>query len=179
MSDWDNPRTWLVNAVVGAADLNAAIRDTIKNIVDPPRACIRTAVAPSVPDSTIRVLSGVTGDWTALYNKSFTGIYPYDGVAAPGILTASIAGLWTVRVKAAWGTDPNGDRTVYIYRNGTEIDRNTTRAHFGVNPHQQLVREVELNAGDTIQVAVRQTSGSTIPLLSGGVEVAIRLVAKL
>ena len=96
--------------------------------------------------------------------------------ADSGRLTAPIAGAYLMTTNVAWDVDPtpSGAREVSIRKNGTTVVARAAQGDSSTlattdTSDQSLTTIVRLNAGDFVEVFVRQSSGAALDVLTSGV----------
>ena len=93
--------------------------------------------------------------------------------ADSGRLTAPIAGAYLVTANVSWVADPTPTATtareLNLRRNGSTLIARVVQLDGAANTVDQSVTQVvRLNAGDFVEVVVRQTSGAARDVLSSG-----------
>ena len=116
-----------------------------------PAALIHRTSAFSVPENDVTTLP--------LPSERFDNQAMHEAGANESRLTAPIAGLYLVEAMVPWANDATGTRQLTIRRNGTTtVVTTTAAAAAGSNTNNQQVSLVtRLNAGDYVEVTLRQT----------------------
>lgn len=117
-----------------------------------------TTLSVAHATDTVLPFTTLVKDTSGSYNTS-TGLY-----------TCSVQGLYQVNAKVHWASNGAGDREIKLYKNGSFY---RSMAYFLAPPvggdfgHNGMV-QVECNAGDTLGIYVRQTSGGALNVGSSG-----------
>ena len=89
--------------------------------------------------------------------------------ADSGRLTAPIAGAYLVTANVTWDPNNAGAREINLRRNGNTLVARVVQLNGGVNTVDQSVTQIlRLNAGDFVEVVVRQTSGVALDAITSG-----------
>lgn len=177
MTAWTSPKTWSAGAAVTAAELNAEVRDNLKNIDE------RLTVQGITSTSTVQPVLSARYGWSA-YTETFDcndGVDKAVQFAESDEEFKSIAGMHTDSAAARWfpgggsydfhvsawvqfAANGTGRREVWLERSdGTEYNRlriPTTGSAASTNI--QCVADITLNAGQYLIMYIRQSSGSTL-----------------
>lgn len=120
-------------------------------------AVVTNSVAQSITNdtSTVVTISTVVKDDFGLRNPAF-----------PNRLTANFRGLWMVVGDVEWAANAVGRRQVGFLLNGaaTPTFNNDHQAFTALTQGQNTVGLYPLNAGDFVEMVVRQTSGGALNL---------------
>src|SRR5574343_520667 len=118
---WTTPKTWTVDEVVGASDMNTHLRDNLNALKTPP-----TFVTAFTSGTTL-VLSSTASTFTAMSSGLTAGLTTYGG-AVMVYLQAQIAAdaATTRRLCIDWDVDGTLLRADYAYGIGRVNITNTT-----------------------------------------------------
>jgi hypothetical protein len=136
---------------------------------------VTTAKFGTIPSARVENTTGLntatSTDTLVSYNtETFdtAGLHSSDN---PSRLTAPVAGTYQVTGQIEWDSVANGYRFLIIRRNGT------TRSGVSLIPvstanfvYQQVTSLVKMNAGDYVELVIRQTSGGNLDVIGGGDE---------
>lgn len=148
-------RTWTAGEVVTAAMLNANIRDAINFGINAPALIARATVKYNVPNQ----------QWTPMSYET-VDVDPYGGhsSSSPSRYTAPLPGVYRVSGQVDIDNNANGFRSIRIQVNGGAqvIAKLQIPAINGVDTALVTTADVFLNAGDYVEIAIYQSSGTTL-----------------
>ncbi|MBS2548792.1 hypothetical protein KGQ19_18155 [Catenulispora sp. NL8] len=149
-------RTWTDGEVVTAAMLNANVRDAVNFGINTPALIARQTAAQNINNQqwTPVTYDTVDVDPYGAHNASITSQY-----------VAPLPGVYHVCGQCDFTSNANGFRSIRIQVNGgAQILAKLQIAPVnGVDTALSTSADVFLNAGDYVEIAVYQFSGTTIP----------------
>lgn len=149
-----------VNNPTAGATLPAAWGDTVRNdiefLIDPPGVVLTASASQNITNST----------WTEL---SFTGstLRDTDGfhqTAEHMAVPTGFGGWYWAGGSVGWPANPNNNRGIAVYVNGTAYHVSVAPASAGSDGSHRSIGNVpvQLSAGDYVAIRVYQTSGGDI-----------------
>lgn len=97
---------------------------------------------------------------------SYDQVQEDDGIPySSGVWTIPLDGRYLVNGQIQWAGSPNGNRWLYICKNGA-IFSNIVKMGVNANQELQLTRVMRLEAGDTISFMAAQASGGNLAILA-------------
>lgn len=160
---WTAPKTWSVNEVVTAANVNTHLRDNLNWLAnDKPRCKANRTSVQSIADVTNVAVNLNAAD-------SFDVGTMHDTVTNNTRLTVPTGGggQFTFGAQADWLANANGFREAGIRLNGTTILARVRMSAAQVSATVQNVSGTDqLAAGDFLELVVHQSSGGALDLTS-------------
>ena len=152
---WTDPRTWVVGEKLRAADLNEQLRDNLKFLYEQPMVSLRRTSDLGVDDATT-----VSVPWSE-------AVHDPEGMwdsGSPEKVVIQREGLYIVHTNLLWDSNTSGMRQAILLRNGVVLrsDRRTATDA----TEQPISFFTSIPQGDEIEIAARQSSGSTRTLVS-------------
>ena len=158
MAEWTDPKTWLIEELLRAADLNTYLRDNLTYLHDAPACSVRLTANQSVADGTDHTISWDESPWDSHGDMT-------DIAGAPSTITITRDGLYIVDVNALWddSTD-SGKRALFMYVNSDPAPRRGIQIP-AVSPTEMgRTWLTNLAAGDSFVIKARQLSGAALNL---------------
>lgn len=157
---WTTPRTWVVGETVTAALLNTHLRDnlsTLRGLNDYACKLYRTS-DQAINNDVVTVVT-----WqAAVYN-----VGTLWAVGNPSRLPAPVTGYYALSAVLGWDTNGTGARVVGYQKNGVattyQMSGYASPSSYSYN---HAYEEIDLTAGDYIEVTARQNSGGSLNLES-------------
>lgn len=85
---------------------------------------------------------------------------------SPQFLTAPVAGIYQVNASVVWESSGGGNRGLYLEDNNFDMVASDSRPADGIGTALSINTLVSLGAGESVRLAVDQTSGGTLELNS-------------
>lgn len=167
---WTTPKTWAVNDVLTAADMNTYVRDNMNVVGVPPLArATMTAGPPTIANNAWTTLVLPTRD----LDQDPTGSLIYD--TASGIFTCRTAGVYQAVAEVRWAANATGGRGLgWSYNAASPPTWSDTQAGNATGTSQGCTSPlVRLAVNDTLRVLAFQSSGAGLALIAGTGPIAI------
>lgn len=162
------PTTQTDGNVIGASDWNTDLVDNIVFLAGMPAANAYRSSSQSIPDvtETIVLFNAERYDTASLHSTS----------ATTGRMTASVDGIWHVDTNVVFASNATNTRTSRILKNGATEMIKDARSGLGSDHALSHSIDLELSAGEYVEVAVSQNSGGSLNVIAGSF-MNMRLVA--
>lgn len=169
--EWTDPKTWTVEELLRAADLNTYLRDNLEYLYDAPRSAVRLTSAQEVANATDHTIA-----WDEAVWDSHGDMWDAGG---PSKITITRAGVYSIHLSSLWeGTASGGKRAAYLHVNGTRRRGFYSVSADGVDPVEMSTSvETNLADGDELDVRVRQLSGTALDLQATRTVMTVHWVA--
>jgi hypothetical protein len=156
------PRTWVASENVTATIMNGTtgVKGALDFILSPPRCLVyQTATSSTTSGST----SVITFD-TEQYDTDTM----HSTSVNTGRITATTTGLYTVYGQVCMASNATGTRTLSLVKNGATTLANA-RLHtvIATNAYTDLEVDVQMTAGDYVELNMLQTSGGALSTVAG------------
>jgi hypothetical protein len=165
------PSLWMVELEFEAPDivLEPVATPSVASStpVNPPFRNVYRSANQSIPNATITT---VAHDSNA---QTFVGI-----TASAGVYTVNLAGVYLITANNAFAANSTGQRSAYVKINGVQKAEHTKLANAQGNYGIPVSLIWKCDAGDTIEIAVYQSSGGSLAL-NGGVELTNAQIYRL
>lgn len=169
--EWTDPKTWIVEELLRAVDLNTYVRDNLLYLFDPPRGAFRLTGAQEVDHANDHTVA-----WDEAVWDSHGDMFDPGG---PSTITCTRDGVLAFNLTAEWAeTAGGGKRAAYLHKNGTRLRKFHELSADGVSPFASS-NTIETNCvdGDSFTVVVRQLSGAALDLVANRTVLTVRWVA--
>lgn len=158
---WTAPKTWAVNDVLTAADMNTYVRDNMAIVGVPPLSRVTQTAGPQSP---------ANNTWTTIIfptrdlDQDPTSALIYD--TATGIFTIRTAGVYACVAEIRWAANATGARGCAWNLNAAATPQwQDIQAGNTLGTSQCCTAPlVRCNVGDTLRVQALQTSGAALAL---------------
>lgn len=169
--EWTTPKTWTVEELLRAVDLNTYVRDNLLYHHDPPRCAVRLTAAQSVANATDHTIS-----WDEAVWDSHADMWDVGG---PSAITITRAGVYAFNLSVKWAENATGGkRAAYLQKNGTRLRDFHELTADGVSPFgSSNTIETNCAVSDVFDVDVRQLSGAALNLAATRTVLTVRWVA--
>ncbi len=143
---------------VGSTKL-AAKSVTTSKLAGGPAARVRASAATAIPDSAFTTIP---------FNlETFDVTNMHGAVVNSSRITIATAGLYVIGANVSWAANAAPALELSLRVNGTTFVARVRQAPAGMSTSDQSVSTlVDLNAGDYVEVVVRQASGAAVSILS-------------
>lgn len=137
--------------------LLAPLPDVIAN---PPYCKVYNSTNLSIPDDT---LTPITFNLEQIDTDGM-----HDDTVNTSRLIFQTAGFYTVTVNATWDKSDEGDRMIWIYKNGSDIIAHDSKRHGGADLYvgHSLEQDDYFDEDDYVEAFVQQTSGGALFIIT-------------
>lgn len=162
---WTATRTWATGEIPTATQANAYWKDNLDFLYNAHGVRAYRANAQSTTSGTLADIS--------FGNESFDTDGYHDNTTNPTRLTvpAGLAGLYMITGQITWTAVASSDnRILRLRKNGaTDVSEAIQKSinTAGLNDSMQIVGQLQLVAGDYIELRVRQSSGAALDTVGG------------
>ena len=156
------PRTWVASENVTATIMNGTtgVKGALDFILSPPRAFVyQTATTTTTTSATSTILFDTEQyDTDTMHSTS----------SNTGRITATTTGLYHVTGQICMASNATGTRTILIIKNGTTtLASDRLHSVVATNAYLDTACDVQLTAGDYVELAMIQTSGGNLATVAG------------
>lgn len=156
------PRTWVASENVTATIMNGTtgVKGALDFILSPPRCLVYQTATSSTTNGASTVITFDTEQYdTDTMHSTSTNT---------GRITATTTGLYTVFGQVCMASNATGTRTLSLVKNGTTTVSNARlQSVIATNAYIDLEVDVQLTAGDYVELTMLQTSGGALSTVAG------------
>lgn len=156
------PRTWVASETVTATIMNATtgVKGALDFILSPPRTSVYQTATTSCTNgaATVILFDTEAYDTDTMHSTS----------SNTGRITATTTGLYTVYGQVCMASNATGTRTLSLLKNGaTTLANARLQSVIATNAYIDLEIDVQMTAGDYVELTMTQTSGGALATVAG------------